>query len=191
MNYALLIGGIACLLAGCGDSEGKTSGGHAAAQAWQIGPTIDGRNYSTGSVSGNTITVADVHYITRPTGPLAREISIAFALSAPLTGTGCTGPATATLYFQRSGDDWNTDGARWWATFATVTVDHAGDYSMTAPLDGPWTSVEKKTAIANPSDFADAKAHAARVGMTLGNCTGYGHGATGPAQLTITSFEAS
>jgi hypothetical protein len=158
---------------------------------WEIGPTIDGRNYSTGSVNGNVITVSDVHYITRSTGPLSNQISITFHLSAPLIGTGCEGPATASLYFQRSGDDWDTDGARWWATFATVTLDHAGDYTIVAPLDGPWTSVEKKTTINAPSDFADAKAHAARVGMTLGNCTGYGHGGTGPAQITILEFAAS
>jgi hypothetical protein len=157
---------------------------------WEIGPTIGGKNYSTGSISGNAIAVRDVHYVTRPTGPLSGSISLSFHLSAPLTGTDCgTSPATASLYFQRKGDDWSTDGWRWWATFATVTLDHAGDYSMTAPLGGPWTSVERETAIANPQDFADARAHAARVGFTLGNCTGYGHGATGPATLTILEFK--
>jgi hypothetical protein len=180
---------LALLLASCDDGSSPPRAVPAA--TWEIGPTIDGKNYSTGSVSGNVITVADVHYVTRLTGPLSGTIRLSFHLDAPLTGTGCgTAPATASLYFQQAGDDWATDGKRWWATFATVTLDHAGDYTMVAPLDGPWTSVERKTALLNPQDFADAKARAARVGFTLGNCTGYGHGATGLAKLTITAFAA-
>ena len=160
-------------------------------KGWRIGPMIDGKNYSTGAVNGNVITVQDVHYITRPTGPLSGTLSVSFHLDAPLTGTGCgTSPATATLYFQHKDDDWNTDGLRWWATFATVTLDHAGDYTMTAPLDGPWTSVLTKTAATDPGDFANSKNNAGLVGITLGNCTGYGHGATGPATLTIASFNS-
>jgi len=174
-------------LAACGGGESAVQS-TPAPSVWEIGPA----GYSTGSVNGNVITVQDVHYVTRPTGTLSDSISVSFYLSAPLTGTGCgTTPATASLYFQRKGDDWATDGWRWWATFATVTLDHAGNYSMTAPLNGPWTSVERKTAANNPQDFADAKAHASRVGFTLGNCTGYGHGGTGPATLTIETFAAS
>jgi hypothetical protein len=172
------------LLASCGSGSPSPQ----PTSSWEIGPIIDGRNYSTGSVSGNSITVADVHYVTRPTGPISGTIGIKFHLDAPLTGTGCSTPATASLYFQQANDNWTADGKRWWATFATVTLDHAGDYSMTAPLDGPWTSVERETAVTSPAAFAAAKAHAVRVGFTLGNCTGYGHGATGPATLTVLEF---
>lgn len=188
LRWAILV----LLLASCGDDDKRNNPPRSVpVSAWELGPITD-HNYSVGSVNGNTITIQDVHYITRPTGPLANQISVSFTLSAPLTGTGCgDNPATASLYFQRAGDDWKTDGKRWWATFATVTLDHAGTYTMTAPLDGPWTSVETKTALTDPAEFADAKAHAERVGITLGNCTGYGHGATGPATLTINDFSAS
>lgn len=166
-------------------------------KGWNLGPTIDGKNYSTGSVNGNVITVQDAHYITKAaTGPLTGTMSVTFNLSAPLTGTatpenGCgPAPATVTLYFQQAGDNWETDGKRWWAKFATVTLDHAGDYTMTVPMDGAWTSVQDMTAANNPQAFADAKANPSRVGFTIGNCTGLGHGGTGPAVLTIQSFNA-
>lgn len=179
----------ALLLLGCdGGDDGPRPPANPA--GWEIGPTIAGRNYSKGTISGNVIAVQDVHYVTRPAnGPLAGTMRVLFHLDAPLTGTGCAGPATASLYFQKSGDDWNTDGDRWWATFATVALDHAGDYAISASLDGPWTSVEVKTAESHPQDFASAKAKAGRVGFTLGNCTGFGHGGTGPATLTIREFE--
>jgi hypothetical protein len=41
----------------------------------------------------------------------------------------------------------------------------------------------------SPQDFANAKRYANRVGFTIGNCEGLGHGGTGPAILTITSFD--
>lgn len=180
------------LLASCGGDFTPD-----ASNQWDVGPTINGKNYSTGSISGNVLTVRDVHYVTKATGPLSGTLSLRFHLDAPLTGTmtpenGCgPAPATASLYFQRDNDNWATDGNRWWATFATVTLDHAGDYTMTAPMDGPWTSVQDMTAALNPQVFADAKVHAARVGFTLGNCTGYGHGGSGPANLTITDWASS
>lgn len=177
------------LLSAC--SGGVPAPASDSSPVWEIGPTISGHNYSTGSVAGAVITVQDVHYITRPSGPLSGSMSVSFHLSAPLTGTGCDkSPATASLYFQKQGDDWSSDGGRWWATFATVTLDHAGDYSMMAPMSGPWTSVQSMTAKANPQQFADAREHAANVGFTLGNCTGYGHGASGNATITITKFMA-
>ena len=163
------------------------------AQAWEIGPTIDGKQYSTGSVNGNVFQIQDIHYITRATGPLAGSVSVSFNLSAKLTGTGCgVTPATATLYFQRAGDDWSMDkGYRWWATFAAATLDHPGDYTIMAPLDGPWTSDQNKNTLNAPQDFEAAKQGAERVGITLGNCTGYGHGATGPATMIIKNFEVT
>ena len=159
-------------------------------EGWEIGPKQGFSNYSKGSVDGDTITIEDVHYITRAVkGPLSGTMSVTFTLDHPLVGTGCTTPATASLYFQQSGDDWETDGARWWATFATVTLDHEGVYSMTAPMNSPWTSVLTKNSLNAPEDFASAKSQPTVVGVTLGNCTGYGHGATGPAILKITSFQ--
>jgi hypothetical protein len=66
----------------------------------------------------------------------------------------------------------------------------AGTFEISASLDGPWTSVESKTATANPTDFANAKQNAAEVGFTLGGGTGYGHGvyAVGQARIVVTDF---
>lgn len=170
---------LALMLASCGGGDVATP----SVYTWTVGAP-------DGIPSGPVIdiTQGSVNYITKATGPLTGTLSVTFNITAPLTGKGCPGPATASLYFEATNDDWRTDGKRWWATFATVTLDHAGEYTITAPMDGPWTSVMTMTAVKDPQVFADAKANAARVGFTLGNCTGWGHGATGPATLTIKSF---
>lgn len=139
------------------------------------------------------------HYVTTTSGPLTAKAAIRVrfrAEAAPGTviyGKGCaiTSPGTVTAYFQRAGDDWNTDGWRWWATFATVTLAGPGEHQIVAPLDGPWTSVIAKTAASAPGDFAEAKRRTGRVGFTFGNCEGYGHGvrATAPVRFVVTSFE--
>jgi hypothetical protein len=185
---------LAFVLVAC-DGGGGDRQPPAPVSGWELGPTIDGKQYSKGWVTGNVITVRDVHYVTKRSGPLSSRISVGFNLSAPLTGTvpekdptACTPPrpATATLYFQAKGDDWLEHGKRWWAKSATVKLDHAGDYTMSAPLlPSAWGSTGES------GDFAKALANVERVGFTIGNCEGYGHGGTGPATLTITSFEAS
>jgi hypothetical protein len=65
-----------------------------------------------------------------------------------------------------------------------------GEYEIAAPLGGLWTSVNVKTVITAPGDFAAAKANADRVGFTFANCEGYGHGAaaTGPVRFVVTHF---
>jgi hypothetical protein len=95
-----------------------------------------------------------------------------------------------TLYFQQRGDDWNTDGKRWWATFDTRHPIQGGEYELNIPLDGAWTSVFTMTAQSNPQQFANAKQNADRVGFTLGGGDGYGHGvyANGVARIVVTSF---
>jgi hypothetical protein len=96
-----------------------------------------------------------------------------------------------TLYFQQSGDDWNTDGKRWWATFEIRHPIQLGEFEISVPLDGRWTSVEKMTAESNPNQFATAKQQADRVGFTFGGGDGYGHGvyANGSARFVLTSFK--
>ena len=95
-----------------------------------------------------------------------------------------------TLYFERSGDDWNTDGYRWWASFAAVMPMVAGDHEVSARLDSNWTSVMTKTALNYPDDFSRSIQDSQAVGFTLGGGTGYGHGvyATGPARLIVKDF---
>jgi hypothetical protein len=176
---------------------------------WQIGPIIDGKNYSNG-VPLHPVQDADgswhidlpqsdgVHYVTHSIGSLSGKTKITMhyrvetdpgvqILPSSNPSAASMGP---TLYFQRSGDNWSTDGNRWWATFETPAPIVAGTFELTAPLDGPWTSVETKTAANSPDDFKQAKANAARVGFTLGGGTGYGHGvyATGPARIVVTGF---
>ena len=183
---------VALLLTACGGNSPPPS-----TALWEIGPVISGQNYSKGEplYTDGAIAInlqAQPHYVTRPGNLLGKSaIRLTFSVDGPLVGVGCTTPATVSAYFQKAGDDWNTDGGRWWATFASVTVDHAGDYSITAPLDGPWTSVHTMTAISDPQAFASAKANANSVGFTFGNCEGYGHGAFAavPVKFVVTSFE--
>lgn len=182
------------------------------ASAWQIGPVISSRegfrNYSLGLPSrpeqyddgwGFAISpTAEPHYITFRHGPLTgkSQISMRYRVeAAPETvihGKGCsvTSPSAVTLYFQKAGDDWRTDGDRWWASFAAVPLRGAGEHEIVAPLNARWTSVLSMTAEDSPAAFAAAKRSADRVGFTFANCEGRGHGAraTGPVRFVVTDF---
>jgi hypothetical protein len=177
--------------------------------AWEIGPVINGRNHSIaasrpsafGGGWGFTISQAsEPHYVTFRHGSLRgkRQIRMRFRVEgqagAIVHGAKCpiASPSAVTLYFQRAGDDWTTDGARWWATFASARLDGpVGETEIVASLDGKWTSVLNMTAANNPNEFAAAKAQADRVGFTFGNCTGFGHGAraTAPMRFVVTRFQ--
>jgi hypothetical protein len=176
---------------------------------WEIGPVIDGKDYSK-NVPLHPIQDSDgswhidlpqsdgVHYVTHSIGSLTGKSKITIQYRVEMADGVKIVPSSnpsmpsigPTLYFQRSGDDWSTDGYRWWATFNAPSPIVAGTFTLTAPLDGAWTSVETKTAANSPTDFAQAKANAARVGFTLGGGTGYGHGvyATGQARIVVTGF---
>lgn len=140
-----------------------------------------------------------VHYLTYKYGSLAGKSHIImsyrieadpavqiFAASVP--GATSIGP---TLYFQQVGDDWNTDGMRWWATFNIRYPITSGAYQVDIPFDANWTSVFTMTAQANLTQFQSAKLDAERIGFTFGGGTGYGHGvyADGPARFVVTSFK--
>ena len=172
--------------------------------AWEIGPVIDGKNYSLGLPLRPTTfadgwgfaisPTAEPHYITKRAtlaGKTVMRMRYRVEGDGTIYGKGCalSSPSAVTLYFQKANDDWRTDGNRWWATFASVPLSRAGEYSIEAPLDGAWTSVYKLTADA--PEFAVAKRNADRVGFTFANCEGYGHGAraTAPMQFIVTSFE--
>lgn len=179
------------------------------AAAWEIGPIIKHRNYSLGLAGPSEFLhgwgfpispVAEPHYVTFRHGPLLgkTQIRMRFRVEGPsgaiIYGAKCpTGsPSAVTLFFQRSGDDWATDGARWWATFASVSLSGpAVETEIVAPLDANWTSVLKMTAQNNPSEFAAAKANADRVGFTFANCEGFGHGARAsvPVKFVVSSFQ--
>lgn len=178
------------------------------ASAWEIGPVIKGRNYSPGlqrpSLFANGWGFAigprsGPHYVTFPHGSLRgkRQIRMRFRVDGPrgaiIHGAKCApgSPSAVTLYFQRQGDNWATDGERWWAQFASVSLNGpTGERQIVAPLNGPWRSVLTMTAASHPAQFARAKAEAGRVGFTFANCEGLGHGARAsqPVRFVVTDF---
>jgi len=179
------------------------------ASNWQIGPIIDGHNYSIGMPLSPMQTndgwafdfplnSGSVHYVTYRYGSLAGKTHIVmhyrieadpsvhfYPVCCPQLGT--VGPV---VYFQKRGDDWNTDGNRWWATFDAPYPIKPGDYTLDVPLNGAWTSVYTMSASSNPSAFASAKTNADRVGFTFGGGDGYGHGvyADQAARFVLLSF---
>ena len=109
------------------------------AGAWEIGPIINGRNYSanmplrpaegpdgaTFAIPGPTRDQGHVHYVTLPVRGLegARQITLRYRIDAP-RGTRFlqqenpgAGPASLSLYFQRRGDSWGArhPDYRWYA----------------------------------------------------------------------------
>jgi hypothetical protein len=179
------------------------------ASAWEIGPVIKGRNYSLGLFQptqyergwGFTISPrAEPHYVTFRHGSLRgkTQIRMRFRVEGPkdaiIYGAKCPkgSPSAVLLYFQRKGDNWRTNGARWWASFAKVSLrGFMAETEIVAPLNARWTSVLKMNAKDHSNEFAAAKANADRVGFTFANCSGYGHGAraTVPVKFVVTSFE--
>jgi hypothetical protein len=177
---------------------------------WEIGPIIDGKNYSHNvplhptpeAMFGWHIDFPQsdgVHYVTRHFGSLSGKTKITMHYRIEMDDGVKIVPSTApklpsigpVLYFQREHDNWASDGWRWWATFNAPIPIVAGEFELSVPLDGAWTSVETKTSANSPGDFFDAKQYADRIGFTLGGGTGYGHGvyATGPARIVVTEFK--
>ena len=104
-------------------------------------------------------------------------------------------PATISLVFQQRGDNWSGRGRyesyRWYAPAQTVAELTPGEHQMVVDLDDGWTSVQGGPAAADPNGFRTAIDNAERVGIVFGwrNARGHGVYATGPARLTVTSFE--
>jgi hypothetical protein len=178
------------------------------ASDWEIGPIIGGKDYSRNfqvtpaqdADGGWHIGIPQsdgVHYVTRHFGSAGKTmITIHYRVEMAdgvkiVPSTEPDGPSMGPVfYFQRKGDNWNSDGWRWWATFDVPHPIVAGKFELSVPLDGAWTSVETETAANSPGDFYQAKQYAERVGFTLGGGTGYGHGvyATGQARIAVTDF---
>ena len=179
------------------------------ASNWEIGPIIDGKNYSVGMperpVQTNDGWAFDfplagghVGYITYPFGSLSGKSRIVMRYRieadpgvkflpkccADLLGQG------PTMYFQMANDDWQREGGRWFATFNSPWPIVAGEFELNIPLDGNWTSVYTWAASDHQLEFTQAKAGAGRIGFTFGGGDGYGHGvyATGRARMVVTSF---
>lgn len=177
--------------------------------SWEIGPVINGRNRSLGlplasSAKGGwgfaISQRAEPHYVTFRHGSLRgkKEIRMRFLVDGPagaiIHGAKCptASPSAVTLYFQQAGDNWATDGGRWWATFASAQLSRpTGEMEIVAPLNGRWTSVIRMDAENSRGEFEMAKARADRVGFTFANCEGFGHGAraTVPVRFVVTRFQ--
>lgn len=187
------------------------------AQAWEIGPIIKGRSYShnmplrpTPSRDGIRIDfpypdarAGHVHYVTFRHGPLEgkRRIEMHFRIDAEpgvrfVPQEFPAREAVLSLYFQQRGDTWTAKGPyetyRWYSPANAVVPLTPGEHKIAVDLKGDWISVYGKTPTLKPEGFRRALANTARVGFTLGTVNdGRGHGvfATGPATLTVTSFE--
>lgn len=113
-------------------------------------------------------------YVTIPCGPLSGSLRIEVEAVGPFADD-----ATLTPFFQREGDDWSARGKfetyRWWASFATIKLT-PGTHVIEVPFDANWTAVLTSSATSNPTAYADALRSAERVGFTIGDSTGLGHG---------------
>lgn len=185
------------------------------AENWEIGPIIDGENYSKGmplrpsvhpeGVSFNfpqpSASIGHVNYVTIRLGPLngKKLLRMRYRIEADATTNFypkcCSeGDSSVVLYFQRRGDDWNQDGWRWWSVFAIHKPLGAGEFEMVAPLEpsttSNWKSVLKMKSLENPNEYKMAVDNADRVGFTFGGGGGQGHGvyATAPAKFVLKEF---
>jgi hypothetical protein len=216
---------VPCLLAACGGGEDDDfsddpgTGGlyHDSmdAASWQIGPVIDGDNYSRGmpltprqlpGAKGWVIDlpqpspeVGSAHYVTMKTGSLAgyTKVSMRYRIEADpgvkiLPRRFPNAPSMLTLYFQRRGDSWTAkhEDYRWYASFSRQSPIVPGEFEIEARFDQNWTSVLSSSRDKNLARFQEAVAGAGRIGFVLGGGDGAGHGiyATGPARIVVTSF---
>lgn len=190
---------------------GSVAGNPAA--AWEIGPTIRGRNYSVNmpahpeqsrdgasfAIPGPAAGNGHVHYLTKATAPLqgARRIVLRYRIDAP-PGTRFIPqespqlPATLSLYFQRAGDRWGMRQAdwRWYAPHNRVVPLAPGTHTVSIALSEDWINVSGQGARTRPEAFDAALDDTARIGFVLGSASARGHGvyATRPARFTILAF---
>jgi hypothetical protein len=170
---------------------------------WQLGPIINGHNYSKGATlsqaaDGWVIDIPQsdgVHYVTEP-GPLTskQRMVLRYRVEGKIVPVSDpSAPSMLSLYFQRCGDDWSGAGKyeayRWFSPERDMPIS-PGEHEISASLNDNWAAVQSSSALSNPTAFAAAKNDTCRIGFVLGGGTGRGHGvyAIGPARLTIESF---
>ena len=215
-----LIGTAALIATGTGLALAPSAAISASAQTrgaavdWDIGPVIDGRNYSVNlprhperTARGWSIDFPDprqpgeLHYVTTRSRPLvgARHIIVRYRIDAApgarfIAQETPSETATVSLYFQRRGDNWRAKGPyqffRWYAPPATVQPLAPGVHEMRVALDGAWGSVYGKSGAQYPQMFESALADIDNIGLVFGSASGRGHGvyATGPARFTLLDF---
>ncbi|ABC63979.1 hypothetical protein [Erythrobacter litoralis] len=185
-----------------------------AADEWDIGPVIKGRNYSVNmprtmletprgpsfDFPHSTKDAGHVHYVTVPIRSLAgaRRIILTYRIDADrnvrfVSQERPHEPAALSLYFQRAGDRWNkrTPHYRWYAPGNRLSFLAPGRHTVAIDLDEEWISMMGARTWEQPASFERAKEEAARVGFVFGSNTLRGHGvyATGPARFTVERFE--
>lgn len=148
------------------------------AAGWQIGPVINGQNYSklmpASTPDGGfefPVAPGSVNYIFRPaTSPILRiEYEITGGQVQPEEVP--EGEATIALYFVCSDNNWSNDGGRWW-TRARGSVAE-GRHEFSAALDpSSWVTVQND----RPDLFAPALTRIVAAGYTFGGPDGAGHG---------------
>ena len=186
------------------------------AGAWEIGPTVRGRNMSVGMPAAPTPQrsgwsfdfpnphprAGHVHYVTAPTGPLdgKSRIVVRFRIDAApgvrlAPRESPQSPATLTLYFQRRGDNWSARGRyesyRWYVPGRAVIPLAPGTHTVTVRLDEEWGNVNSTTSFQDPAAFRAALEDTARLGIAFGSTTLRSHGvyATGPARFTLLALD--
>ncbi len=188
-----------------------------AAQFWEIGPNIRGRNYSVGMPASPypvreglafqfpypTGEAGTVHYLTYANGPLTgkRRIVMRYRINAArgvrfIAQENPDQPATISLFLQRRGDNWSAVGRyadyRWYAPTAKMGPVAVGTFEIVNRLDDPdWISVMGQRASERGTGFASLLDNADRIGFTFGSSIARGHGvyATGPAGFTLLEFK--
>lgn len=179
--------------------------------SWEIGPFVRGRNYSEGMPLHPTPAPAgavtfdfpvagrgQIDAMTTAVRPLAgaREITMRYRIDAApdvrfVPDEAPAEPATISVYFQQSGDDWSGVGRyetyRWYSPAETVTPLAPGEHTVTMLLSGPWIDVNGKTTAERPQGFAAALATTSRIGLAFGSPSLRSHGvyATAPARFTL------
>lgn len=175
-----------------------------ASSSWEIGPVIDGRNYSLNAIALSADSFAipvgsgSLNALTQPTGPLSvsntlhLRYRVDIVPGAVIEPKCCPGsPASIALFIQRRGDNWSAQGSyeafRWYSTSNFISPIGAGEYMLTVPLSARWTATLTSASDTNPAAFRDALANAARIGIVFGGGDGWAHGvqATGEARFTI------
>jgi hypothetical protein len=166
---------------------------------WYPGPVLNARQFSEGAVSQfqgavNYPKGGQINYVTTPAlGPLPAGGRIVFTMeviSGPLVGT--EEPISAGqifVYFQAAGDDWRSDGKRWWShQSAPVAKVADGRWTLDVPLTYEhWCSV---FTCSTPEAFIAALAQVATIGFTGGsNSKGLGlQDLEGDAWLRIVEY---
>lgn len=212
MKYAALL--LAALLAACASGGGGTytpptivTANPMDYAAWQVGPVVNGVNYSSGATitphaQGWQLTIptppGSAHYITMPTTSLEGKNRLVMQFRIELEAGARIVPSDMpqltgmlTPYFERAGLCWSTqcETMRWYSPIRVRPL-NAGEYVLEVPFVANWSAVLVSTRENSPTAYAQALANAGRIGFVLGGGNGVGHGvhATGPARIVITRF---